>query len=280
MVSMPQNEPASAVFATAKTFDYDRGASGPARQCAIAVETPIQLSFGGAPFAVMMATPRDLKDFAVGFALSEGIVERVEEIRGVEFGLVEGGISLDIALAGERLSAHLARARAMSGRTGCGLCGIEDLAHLPKPRAPVPLSAPIAPAAIGAALQGLEHAQPLNAETRATHGAAWSDRSGVVLLTREDVGRHNALDKLIGALALAAVDPASGFIIITSRCSFEMVAKAAAFGAATLVSVSAPTSLALERARESGLTLVAVARADRATIFTTAASDADGGLAA
>ena len=276
---MNQRSPRSS--ATAQSFDYDReGASGPASQRAIAVETPIQLSFGGAPFAVMMATPRDLKDFAVGFALTEGIVERLEDIRGVEIDSVEGGMRVDIALSGERLSAHLSRVRAMSGRTGCGLCGIEDLAHLPKPRAPLAARPPIAPAAIRAALAGLERAQPLNAETRATHAAAWSDRSGAVLTTREDVGRHNALDKLIGALALAGVDPTSGFIVITSRCSFEMVAKAAAFGAATLVSVSAPTSLALERAKESGLTLVAIARADRATIFTAAASDADGGLAA
>ena len=177
---MPPNEPPGAVFATAQTFDYDRGASGPARQSAIAVETPIQLSFGGAPFAVMMATPRDLKDFAVGFALTEGIVERVADIRGVEVGIVEGGMRLDVALTGERLSAHLSRTRAMSGRTGCGLCGIEDLAHLPKPRAPVPLSAPIAPSAIRAALEGLERAQPLNAETRATHGAAYDMMRGTI----------------------------------------------------------------------------------------------------
>ncbi|MGD0639433.1 MAG: formate dehydrogenase accessory sulfurtransferase FdhD, partial [Roseiarcus sp.] len=264
----------------ARTFDYDRGASGLAQPRAIAVETPIQLAFGGAPFAVMMATPRDLEDFAVGFALTEGIVERVDEIRDVAIEPVEAGVRVDITLPGERMSAHLARSRAMSGRTGCGLCGLEDLAHLPKPRRPVPASAPIAPEAIRAALIGLERAQPLNAETRAVHGAAWSDRSGVVLFAREDVGRHNALDKLIGALARASVDPASGFIIITSRCSFEMAAKAAAFGAATLVSLSAPTSLAIERARESGLTLVAIARADRATIFTGAASGASGGIAA
>ncbi len=168
----------------------------------------------------------------------------------------------------------------MSGRTGCGLCGLEDLAHLPKPRRPIAASAPVAPAAIRAALIGLERVQPLNAETRAVHGAAWSDRSGAVQFAREDGGRHNARDKLIGALALASVDPASGFVVITSRCSFEMAAKAAAFGAPTLVSLSAPTSLALERARESGLTLVAIARADRATIFTDAASGASGGLAA
>jgi FdhD protein len=277
---MRPNEEAGAVFAPAQTFDYDRGACGPVRARAIAVETPIQLAFGGAPFAVMMATPCDLRDFAVGFALTEGIVERVEEIRGVEVEVAREGVRVDVALSGERLSAHLARSRAMSGRTGCGLCGLDDLAHLPKPRRPVPAGAPIAPAAIRAALQGLERAQPLNAETRAVHGAAWSDRCGAVLLAREDVGRHNALDKLIGALALASVDPLSGFIVLTSRCSFEMVAKAAAFGAATLVSVSAPTSLALERARACGLTLIAVARADQATIFTLATDDASGGLAA
>ncbi len=277
---MPRNDEAGAAFAPAQTFDYDRGAYGPVRRSAIAVETPIQLAFGGAPFAVMMATPCDLEDFAVGFALTEGIVERVDEIRHVEVEFVSEGVRLDVALSGERMSAHLARSRAMSGRTGCGLCGLEDLAHLPEPRRPVPLSAPIAPAAVRAALLGLERAQPLHAQTRAVHGAAWSDRAGAVLVAREDVGRHNALDKLIGALALASVDPASGFIILTSRCSFEMVAKAAAFGAATLVSVSAPTSLALERARACGLTLIAIARADRATIFTIAADDASGGLAA
>ncbi len=268
------------VFAPTQAFDYDRGASGPVRGRAIAVETPVELAFGGAAFAVMMATPRDLRDFAVGFALTEGIVERVDEIRDVEVAAADEGVRLDVALSGERMSAHLARSRAMSGRTGCGLCGLEDLAHLPKPRRPVPASAPIAPAAVRAALQGLEGAQPLNAETRAGHGAAWSDRSGALLFVREDVGRHNALDKLIGALALASVDPASGFIVLTSRCSFEMVAKAAAFGAATLVSVSAPTSLALERAHACGVTLIAIARADQATAFAIAAGDTSGGLAA
>jgi len=277
---MPPNEQPGAILAPTQDFDYEHGAYGPVRERAIAAETPVELAFGGAPFAVMMASPCDLEDFAVGFALTEGIVDRVDEIRHVAIEAVEAGLRLDVALSSERMSAHLARSRAMSGRTGCGLCGLEDLAHLPKPRRPVPLSAPIAPAAIRAALQGLERAQPLNAQTRAVHGAAWSDRSGAVLFAREDVGRHNALDKLIGALALASIDPASGFIVLTSRCSFEMVAKAAAFGAATLVSLSAPTSLALERAREYGLTLIAIARADRATLYTVAASDASGGLAA
>jgi FdhD protein len=277
---MPPNERSGAVFAPVQDFDYDRGACGVVDVRAVAVETPIELAFGGSPYAVMMATPSDLRDFAVGFALTEGVVERVEEIRSVEVKPADGGVRLDVALTGERLAAHFARSRAMSGRTGCGLCGIEDLAHLPKPRRPAAASAPIAPAAIRAALQGLERAQPLNAETRATHGAAWCDRSGAILFVREDVGRHNALDKLIGALAQAAVHPGDGFIVLTSRCSFEMAAKAAAFGVSTLVSLSAPTSLALERARESGLTLIAIARADRATIFTIPSSDASGGLAA
>lgn len=276
---MPRNDQAGAVLAPAQTFDYVGGVCGPAFMRAIAVEAPIELAFGGAPFAVMMATPSDLEDFAVGFALTEGIVERVDEIRAIEVHSAGAGVRLDVALSGDRLRAHLARSRAMSGRTGCGLCGLEDLAHLPKPRRVLPASAPIAPAAVRAALQALEGAQPLNAETRAVHAAAWSDRSGTVLFAREDVGRHNALDKLIGALALAAVEPDSGFIVLTSRCSFEMVAKAAAFGAATLVAVSAPTSLALERARESGVTLIAIARADQATVFPPRA-DANGGLAA
>jgi FdhD protein len=277
---MPPSEEAGAEPAPAQTFDYMRGTVGPVSERAIAIERPIELAFGGAPFAVMMATPRDLRDFAVGFALSEGIVDNVAEIRGVEMREEARGLRLDIALSGERLSAHLARSRAMSGRTGCGLCGLEDLAHLPKPRRVPPPSGPIAPAAIRAALLGLDAVQPLNAETRAVHGAAWCDRAGAILLAREDVGRHNALDKLIGALALAAVVPDSGFIVITSRCSFEMVAKAATFGAATLVSLSAPTSLALEVARACGVTLIAIARADRATIFTDAAASASGGLAA
>jgi FdhD protein len=277
---MPPSEAAGAIPATTQTFDYAKGACGPVGERAVAVEAPIEIAFGGAPFAVMMATPRDLKDFAAGFALTEGIVDDVAEIRDVEVHSVAGGVRLEIALSGDRLRAHLARSRAMSGRTGCGLCGLEDLSHLPAPRGPIPPSPPIAPEAIRAALQELARVQPLNAETRAVHGAAWCDRFGAIHLAREDVGRHNALDKLIGALALAGIAPDSGFIVITSRCSFEMVAKAVVFGAATLVSVSAPTSLALERARESGLTLIAVARADHATVFTGALTDASGGLAA
>ena len=228
----------------------------------------------------MMATPNDLEDFAYGFVLTEQIAESIEDIRGIEIESVEDGWRIRIALTGERLKAHLARGRAMSGRTGCGLCGIEDFSQMPSPPPPLNPRAPIEPAAIRAALQGLERRQPLNQLTRAVHGAAWCARDGQIVLLREDVGRHNALDKAIGALARAGVAPDSGFFLITSRCSFEMVAKAAIFGAGTLVSVSAPTSLALERARRFGVRLIAVARGDHALCFEGGPDEASGGLAA
>ncbi len=151
---------------------------------------------------------------------------------------------------------------------------------MPSPRPPLHPQAPIAPEAIRVALSELEASQPLNQATRAVHAAAWCGRDGTIVLVREDVGRHNALDKTIGALARAGVAPASGFFVITSRCSFEMVAKAAIFGAGTLVSVSAPTSLALERARRFGVRVIAVARRDQALCFDDEKDEASGGLAA
>jgi FdhD protein len=277
---MPPSEE-SAVEVSTRDFSYEMGAAGDAISRAIVVETPINILYGGVGFAVMMATPDDLEDFAYGFSFTEGIIARTEEIRAVEIERVADGFKLDIALIGERMSAHLARARALSGRTGCGLCGIDDLAHLPKPPQ-VAKQDPIAPAAIKAALQALDSKQALNARTRAAHGAAWCDCDGAIIALREDVGRHNALDKLIGALLRQGAAPRDGFFVITSRCSFEMVAKAAAFGASTLVAVSAPTSLALERAAACGLTLIALARADHATVFEAEPSDKSGkqGLAA
>jgi len=228
----------------------------------------------------MMATPSNLEDFAYGFALTEQIANIVADIRGVEVEAVEAGWKLKIAISGERLQSHLARGRAMSGRTGCGLCGIEDFSQMPSPRPPLQTQPPIAPDAIRAALSELEARQPLNQATRAVHAAAWCGRDGAIVLVREDVGRHNALDKTIGALVRADVAPDSGFFIITSRCSFEMVAKAAIFGASTLVSVSAPTSLGLERARRFGVRVIAVARRDQALCFDEGKDEASGGLAA
>ena len=277
---MRPNEGPGSIEVPVRVFSYDSGVSGPELTRAVAVEAPVQIVLGGAPFAIMMATPQDLEDFAYGFVLTEQIAERVADIRGIEIEGVEDGFKLKIALTSERLQAHLARGRAMSGRTGCGLCGIEDFSQMPSPGPPLHPQPPIEPAAIGVALGELDARQPLNRRTRAVHAAAWCGRDGRILLSREDVGRHNALDKAIGALARAGVAPDGGFFLITSRCSFEMVAKAAIFGAATLVSVSAPTSLALERARRFGVRLIAVARGDQALSFEPDKAEAGGGLAA
>jgi len=264
---MRPSEGPGSVDVPVRAFSYDSGASGPELTRAVAVETPIQVVIGGAPFAVMMATPNDLEDFAYGFVLTEQIAASVTDVRGVEVEEVEDGWKLKIAISGERLQAHLARGRAMSGRTGCGLCGIEDFSQMPSPGPPLQKQAPIAPAAIHAALGELEAGQPLNQATRAVHAAAWCGRDGKIVLVREDVGRHNALDKLIGAMATAGIDPESGFALITSRCSFEMVQKAATVGIAMLVAISAPTTLALEIAGRTGLTLAALARPDSVTVY-------------
>jgi FdhD protein len=277
---MRPSEGPGSIDVPVRAFSYDSGGAGKELTRAIAVEAPIQIVLGGAPFAVMMATPRDLEDFAAGFVLTEQIAESLADVRGIAVEAIEEGWKLKITLTGERLQAHLARGRAMSGRTGCGLCGIEDFSQMPSPRPPLDPRASIDPAAIRAAIGELEAWQPLNRLTRAVHAAAWCGRDGRILLSREDVGRHNALDKAIGALARAGVAPESGFFVITSRCSFEMVVKAAIFGAGTLVSVSAPTSLALERAQRFGVRVIAVARGDQAISFDSGKDEASGGLAA
>ncbi len=234
---------------------------------AVAVEVPVQVTFADVPFAVMMLTPADLHDFAYGFSLTEGMIERAADIRDVVSTRTPEGWRLAITLNGERLRKHLARQRAMTGRTGCGVCGIDDIAALRRAERDATPAPRIALAAIERALAGLDERQVLNARTRAVHAAAWADASGAIHHAREDVGRHNALDKLVGALVRAEVDAADGFIVITSRCSFEMVEKAATLGARTLVSISAPTSFAIQRARALDVTLVAIARRDTLAVF-------------
>ncbi len=237
------------------------------RAHAVAVETPVRVSFADIPFAVMMLTPADLLDFAYGFSLTEGIVERAAEIRSVTEEELDDGLGLRIELNGDRLHKHLARQRAMTGRTGCGVCGIDDIQALRRARGTDAVAPRVAVPAIARALRALDAAQTLNIETRAVHAAAWSDAAGTITAVREDVGRHNALDKLIGACLRDGTDPADGFALITSRCSFEMVEKAATFGARTLVAISAPTSFAIRRARDLDVALVAIARRDTLTVF-------------
>lgn len=244
---------------------YDAPAGAPGTR-AVAVEVAVNLIYGGLPHVVLMATPADLEDLALGFSLTEGVIRTREGFKGLRIEPVERGLALHIEVAGEALSRLLARRRAMAGRTGCGLCGVEDLDQLNLAR-PVNTRADVAPQAIARALDALETLQPLNAQTRAVHAAGWFALDGSPHLVREDVGRHNALDKMIGAATRAGLPAAEGFALITSRCSYEMVEKAALFGASALVAISAPTSLAIERARALGLRLVGVARRDSALEF-------------
>jgi FdhD protein len=235
---------------------------------ALAVETPLELVFGTIPYAVMMVTPDDLEDFITGFAFTEGVIGHASDIRAITIEQHPKGLRALVDLVPEKLSAHLARKRAMTGRTSCGVCGIEDLASLPLQDELLKHKARISEDAIKRAIDTLSAHQPLNDATRAVHAAAWFDRDGNFILAREDVGRHNALDKTIGALMRSDADAHEGFMLITSRASYEMIEKTARFGASTLVAISAPTSLAVERAAALGITLYAIARADGAMKFT------------
>lgn len=267
---MPPNEKTpAAIHAHAIALPFDGAAR--AVQRAVPVEAPVGVIYAPTPYAVMMASPCDLEDFAWGFSLTEGVISRAEDIRSVSVDEDPRGIRLTITLASDRLRTHLARARNLAGRTGCGVCGVEDIEHLPLARSKVREGAPLKLSAVRRAIFALDDRLPVGALTRATHAAAWCDDNGGVGLVREDVGRHNALDKLIGALLRANVDPATGFVVVTSRCSFEMVEKTAAFGARAIVAVSAPTSLAIDRAQALGVALVAIARRDGAMLFTNSA---------
>ena len=237
-----------------------------------AVEVPVEIAvnivYASVPYAVMMASPGDLEDFATGFSLTEGVVRDIAEIRGVRVETQGDGQLVHVDLIPAALHRHLARTRSLGGRTSCGLCGIESLDQVPAAEGRVPPSGPIVPAAIQRALLALEAHQPLNRATRGTHAAAWCDGAGRIVLVREDVGRHNALDKLIGACLRAGLAAHDGFVLLTSRCSFEMIEKAAIFGAGTVVAISAATSLAIDRATALGVILIAGARRDTALQFT------------
>ena len=221
-------------------------------------EVAVALQINSAPYTVMMATPADLTDFGVGFALAEGIVTKRSDIRAVLAMPVENGFAVDIAVDEEALeSAHMVR-RSIEGRSGCGLCGVENIADVVRVTKPVATTSRPSAAAILKAAAELPRRQPMNQLNHTVHGAAWVSLAGRIVTVREDVGRHNALDKLIGALAEAGTDVASGFVMMTSRCSFELVQKAATVGIGALVTVSAPTLLALEIARKARLFLASL----------------------
>jgi FdhD protein len=231
-------------------------------------ETAVALTFNGGTYAVMMTTPQDLEDFAVGFSLNEGIIGAASDINSLDITPLDDGVELRMWLTKTKAEGLQRRRRHIAGPTGCGLCGIESIAEALRPTAVIGSGRQFSPEQIMMAMQGLSSRQKLNIETRAVHAAAfWSATSGIVAL-REDVGRHNALDKLSGALARASIVPDEGIILLTSRVSVEMVQKSASIGAPVIVSVSAPTALAVRMADAAGITLAAIARADGFEVFT------------
>jgi formate dehydrogenase accessory protein FdhD len=234
----------------------------------VAAEVPIALSYNGRSHVVMMGTPADLEDFAVGFSIAEGIVDDVDEIEDIACSDSGKGLRVSVAIPPAWAARIENQQRNLAGRTGCGLCGVTTIEQALRPLPPVPAGPPVAASAIAASLEALPAQQKINRETGAVHAAAFADRNGSLLAVREDIGRHNAFDKLIGAVARAGLEPADGFALITSRCSMEMVQKAATFGFPLLVAISAPTSLAIELAEDCGLTLVAFARGAKFNVYT------------
>lgn len=235
---------------------------------AIPGETAIALTYNGGTYAVMMGTPQNLRDFAVGFSLSEGIVQSPDDIRSLDIIDLDDGIELRMWLAESRADRLNERRRHIAGPTGCGICGIDSIAEAIRPAAIVAQGRDFSSREVMAAMQSIPPLQTINIETRAVHAAAfWIPGRGTVAL-REDVGRHNALDKLAGALAQGKISTDQGMVLLTSRVSVEMVQKTAAMGAPVMVAVSAPTALAVRIADAAGITLAAIARGDGFEIFT------------
>ena len=221
-------------------------------------ETPIALQINSEPYAVMMATPADIRDFATGLLIAEGLIKQASDIQGVLVMPVENGIAADVAVSDDKIDKSRLVRRTIEGRSGCGLCGVEDIAAAIRPLAALDRTWAPKTAAILKAAKTLHQHQPMNAHNRTVHGAAWVSQTGEILTVREDVGRHSALDKLIGALARSGTDMTTGFVLMTSRCSFELVQKAVTAGITALVTVSAPTALARDLAEKSNLFLAAL----------------------
>ena len=261
------NTPApSPVVEAADTVWRDGTLSATAR--AIPAETAIAITYGGTTHAVMMATPSDIEDFAVGFSLAEGVIAGPDDIVAIEPAVTELGIDVRITLSDDSSDRFWTRRRAMAGPVGCGLCGIDSLKEAMRPSPPVGQGEPVPAGAILAAMRALPPLQPFNLRTRAMHAAAFWRRGDGILAVREDVGRHNALDKLCGAMARRGVAMRDGVTLLTSRVSVEMVQKLAIAGCPVLVAVSAPTALAVATADAAGITLVAIARGDGFEVFT------------
>lgn len=234
----------------------------------LATEVPVALQYNGISHAVLLATPTFLEDLAVGFSFTEGIIRDVSDVYDIHIEQDQRGYSIDIEIASACLQQLKQRRRQLAGRTGCGLCGLESLNEVRRELPPV--NAPhtlYEQNAIFSALDQLRDQQPLHQITGATHGAGWADQHGAIQVVREDVGRHNALDKLIGQLLQQKTDTSEGMVVVSSRASFEMVQKTATLGVPILVAVSAPTSYAVQVADELNLMLVAFGRSKQFSVY-------------
>jgi FdhD protein len=259
----------SRVPETSRAVKVLRARDGHSEQIAdrVAEETPVAITYNSIPQVVMMATPANLEDLAVGFTVTESIAD-VGEIRSVQVTAMPDGVQVDINIVADRFSALLQRQRNLTGRTGCGVCGVETIEQAMRPPNNITANVRVSVHELHAALRALNERQELNRVVGSVHGAAWALPNEEIKIIREDVGRHNALDKVIGALLRANIDPASGYLIITSRASYEMVLKAATVGVSLLVAVSAPTALAIDIADNCGVTLVGFAREHSHVIYT------------
>jgi FdhD protein len=240
---------------------------GAGRSDDLAEEMPVAFEYNGISHAVMLATPDDLEDFAVGFSLSEGIVARRRDIFDIGISESAAGITLQIEIAGDAFARLKAHRRSLAGRTGCGLCGVESLDQVRRELSPLPASNLFPLAALHAGMRSLPAQQRVQQATGATHAACRVGRDGAISHVREDVGRHNALDKTLGALARDGIDTGSDALIITSRASFEMVQKAAALGIGTLAAVSAPTAAAVRLADKLNLNLIGFLRKESCVTY-------------
>ncbi len=234
----------------------------------VAEEVPLALVYNGEPFAVMMLSPTDLDDFVIGFSFTEGVVDKVSDVSAIEYVESENGISAYMSIPKHQAKRMAHRKRSLAGRSGCGICGEETIETVMGRTEVVSNEVRIPSASVQKAIRSLNELQTLNKEAGTLHGAAWSDLDGCIKLLREDVGRHNALDKLIGALMSGSgSDVTSGFVLMTSRASYELVAKCSRANLAVMVAVSGPTTLAINTANQSGVTLIGFARDGRQTIY-------------
>jgi len=252
-----------------RSYPAQRSVGGAVVACdeTLAEEVPVALAYNGISHAVMLATPTDLEDFALGFSLSECIVGRVGEILDLEIVERGSGIEVQMQVTAERAQALKLHRRSLAGRTGCGLCGTESLDHLARRAARVESTSLLAEGAVSRALGQLQAGQQLFGLTGAVHAAAWCDTTGAIQMLREDVGRHNALDKMIGAVTQQRRSFDGGFVLMTSRASYEIVQKSAAVGIAVVAAVSAPTGMAVRVAVDSGVTLVGFARGEKHCVY-------------